>query len=83
MAKQLLVMPQDSCKIDAGNAELDLKRYSIKISMTQPYECVDYWAKQPDNNMAFEVLIAELLQAKRNKYFKIEVSEAKLLPEKL
>jgi hypothetical protein len=54
-----------------------LKKYLVKISMTKPYEIVDFWVRKPDMNNVLELLIHnELFTLIANKYFKIEVCEA-------
>jgi hypothetical protein len=53
-----------------------LKKYLVKISMTKPYEIVDFWVRKPDMNNVLELLIHnELFTLNPNKYFKIEVCE--------
>lgn len=64
--------PEDQEK----NLLKNLKKYHLKISMTKPYEIIDFWTKKPDVNNALEVFIDELLTLNPSKYFKIEVSES-------
>ena len=55
---------------------LKLKKYLVKISMTKPYEIVDFWVRKPDMKNVLELLVHnELLTLSANKYFKIEVCE--------
>ena len=79
MAKQVLINEQI---IEESNPEkvndVNMKKYLAKISMPKPYEVVDYWSCKPDSEMVLEVMMSRLLNAKGNRFFKIEVSEIEL-----
>ena len=79
VARQVVVHAQAGCKILVNDEpELELKKYRVKVSMAKPFEFLDYWAKQPNGNMAIETLINELLlRPDAGKYFNVEVTEVK------
>jgi len=51
------------------------RRYQIKISMTKPFEAVDFWVRKPDENNVLELFMHELSSIDLSKYFRIQISE--------